>query len=174
MDMKWLFYTFIGVIADTLDGILTYLMPDRRPQRSVAAKCMRLQPSDVDHLSDEEIANLWRNAPKLNPPNKDGPAFSDSLKKLTPNTVAKPAQDFDDDVDSAEANVLDFVFAETTIPVPRVRRVVKMSFVLYSWPNPGSSLASSFNSAKNLHCFYVASLRSLASSPEKCHNAAIP
>ncbi|KAG5334228.1 hypothetical protein C0989_003871 [Termitomyces sp. Mn162] len=86
---------------------------------------MCLQPSDVDHLSDDEILNLKKNAPRLNPLNPHGPIFSDSILKLTPNTVAKRSQDRDDDiVDAAEANALDLVFAETTIPVPRVRRVV--------------------------------------------------
>jgi hypothetical protein len=32
---KWLFYAFLGMIADTLDIILTSVIPDKRPQRSV-------------------------------------------------------------------------------------------------------------------------------------------
>jgi hypothetical protein len=39
--------------------------------------------------------------------------------------VAKPSQDIDEDcLDASEANALNLVFAETTIPAPRVRRVV--------------------------------------------------
>ena len=32
---KWLFYTFLGMIADALDAILTYVIPDKTPQRSI-------------------------------------------------------------------------------------------------------------------------------------------
>ncbi|KAF8156664.1 hypothetical protein B0H34DRAFT_847399 [Crassisporium funariophilum] len=32
---KWLFYAFLGMIADTLDTILTSVIPDKRPQRSI-------------------------------------------------------------------------------------------------------------------------------------------
>jgi hypothetical protein len=32
---KWLFYTFLGMIADELDVILTYVMPDKTPRRSM-------------------------------------------------------------------------------------------------------------------------------------------
>jgi len=32
---KWLFYTFLGVIADALDVILTFVIPDKIPQRSI-------------------------------------------------------------------------------------------------------------------------------------------
>ncbi len=49
--------------------------------------------------------------------------------RLTSGTVAKPSQDMDEDTpDPSEANALDLVFSKTTIPVPRVRRVVK-----YKW-----------------------------------------
>ena len=45
--------------------------------------------------------------------------------KLTPNTVAKRTWEMDEDaVDSIEANALKIVFEKTTIPVPRLRRVV--------------------------------------------------
>ena len=52
---------------------------------------------------------------------------SDSaIFKLAPKPVAKPSQDIDEDcLDASEANALNLVFAETTIPVPRVRQVVK-------------------------------------------------
>jgi hypothetical protein len=32
---KWIFYAFIGTIADALDVILTFVIPDKRPQRSI-------------------------------------------------------------------------------------------------------------------------------------------
>jgi hypothetical protein len=32
---KWLFYTFLGIIADALDVFFTSLIPDKRPQRGI-------------------------------------------------------------------------------------------------------------------------------------------
>ena len=32
---KWLLYTLLGIIADTLDTVLTAIAPPQRPQRSV-------------------------------------------------------------------------------------------------------------------------------------------
>jgi len=79
---------------------------------------MCLQPSDVDQLSDDKILELSKNAPKLHP---DASVF-----RLTPDTVATASQDLDEvAADASEANALDLLFAKTTIPVPRVCRVVK-------------------------------------------------
>ncbi|KAH9974592.1 hypothetical protein BGW80DRAFT_148159 [Lactifluus volemus] len=64
--------------------------------------------------------------------------------QLTPSTVAKAFQDLAEGaVDSPEANALDLLFAQTTIPVPRVRRVVKRQWDLLITMDytPGSTLA---------------------------------
>jgi aminoglycoside phosphotransferase len=147
---KWLFYAFLGMIADALDIILP---SDKRPQNSIAvskfyslalvasasahvAACMCLQPSDVNQLSDEEILELRKNASKLHP--------DAGVVKLTPSTVAKASQDLDEDAaDASEANALDLLFAETTIPVPRVRRVVKRQwdFLIVMDYIPGPTLS---------------------------------
>ena len=140
------------MIADTLDIILTSVIPDKRPQRSVAvseiifarlvapasahiAVCTYFQPSDVDQLSNEEILQLRKNASRLHP---DAGVF-----KLTPGTAAKGSQDMEDAVDSPEANTLDLLFAETTIPIPRVRRVVKREWDFWIVMDyiPGPTLA---------------------------------
>ena len=95
---------------------------------------MCLQPSDIDQFSDEEILGLKKT--RLDP---DAGVF-----KLTPNTVAKSSQDLDEDAaDASEANTLDLLFSETTIPVPRVRRVVKRrwSFWIVMDYIPGPTLA---------------------------------
>ncbi|KAI0352037.1 hypothetical protein OH77DRAFT_830725 [Trametes cingulata] len=106
---QWLLYTLLGIIADTLDAICTVIVKPKIPERSVL-------PSDVDHLSDEEFLELWKTAPVL----KAG------VVRLTPGTVAKQSQDLGEDLpDSPEANALNLVFARTTIPVPRVRRVIE-------------------------------------------------
>ena len=97
---------------------------------------MSLQPSDVDRLSNKKILELIENAPTLHP---DSRVF-----KLTPGTVAKVSQDWDEDAaDASEANALDLLFAKTTIPVPRVRRVVKdqWGFLIIMDYIPGPTLA---------------------------------
>ncbi|KAG5732289.1 hypothetical protein E4T56_gene11349 [Termitomyces sp. T112] len=104
-------------------------MPDQRLQRSI-------NPSDVDHFSDEEILERYMNAPRI-----DGEPY---VRHLTPKTIAKPSHITDDDLDeAAEANALNLVFAKSTIPVPRVRRVVKTSesFLIIMDYIPGRSLA---------------------------------
>ncbi|TFK90721.1 hypothetical protein K466DRAFT_516694 [Polyporus arcularius HHB13444] len=108
---EWLLYTILGIIADTLDTALTAISSPNRPQRSVL-------PSDIDNLGNEELLELRKSAPRLHP--------QAGAVRLTSGTVAKPSQDMDEDApDPSEANALDRVFSGTTIPVPRVRRVVK-------------------------------------------------
>ncbi|TFK94582.1 hypothetical protein K466DRAFT_593419 [Polyporus arcularius HHB13444] len=114
---KWLLYTLLGIIADALDTVLTAIAPPKRPQESV----LSTQPSDIDHLSDAELLELCKNGIKVHP--------EAGVVRLTSGTVAKPSQDMDEDTpDPSEANALDLVFSKTTIPVLRVRRVVK-----YKW-----------------------------------------
>ena len=77
-----------------------------------------IQPSDIDNLSNAELLALSENAPKVHP--------DAGVVRLTSGTVAKPSQDMDEDApDPSEAAALDLVFSETTIPVPRVRRVLE-------------------------------------------------
>ena len=77
-----------------------------------------IQPYDIDNFSNAELLELSENAPKVHP--------DAGVVKLTSGTVAKPSQDMDEDApDPSEATALDLVFSETTIPVPRVRRVVR-------------------------------------------------
>ncbi|KAJ3726651.1 hypothetical protein C8R42DRAFT_707559 [Lentinula raphanica] len=106
MKIRWLLYTLLCVVADTLDTFLSSVISSRPP-------CASLQPSDVDlNLSDEGTLELELKAPKLYP--------DYSLLQLTPGTVAKYSEDRDEDIsDASEANALNLVFAETNIPVPR-------------------------------------------------------
>jgi len=97
---------------------------------------MCLQPSDVDQLSNEKILELGKGAPRFHP--------EANVFQLTPTTVAKVSQDLDEDAaDASEANALDLLFSETTIPVPRVRRVVKRQwgFLIVMDYIPGPTLA---------------------------------
>ncbi|KAG6872235.1 hypothetical protein C0995_011739 [Termitomyces sp. Mi166 len=130
--LKWFLYTLLGLIADTLDLIIISMRPDKRPKLSMMA-------SDVDHLSDEEIVERAKDAPWLGKECR--------VKRLTAKTVLKPGYDPDfDRVDSAEANALNLVFAESTIPVPRVHRVIKFydEFLIVMDYIPGRTLAEAW------------------------------
>ncbi|KAG5717993.1 hypothetical protein E4T56_gene1713 [Termitomyces sp. T112] len=140
MDTKWLFYVSLGAIADALDLILTYVKPDRRPQRNI--------PSDIDHLSDETLLDLLGAAPQLIP-SEDTSHLCGDIRRPTPHTVVKRCQDLDLDgcnADATEANVLNLLFAETTIPVPRVRRVIALGgyFWIFMDYIPGQTLAQAW------------------------------
>ena len=67
-----------------------------------------------------------------------------SVFGLTPSTVPKASQVSEEDAaDASEANALDFLSAETTIPVLRVRRIVKRGwdFLIVTDYIPGPTLA---------------------------------
>ncbi|KAI6105315.1 hypothetical protein EV401DRAFT_2078426 [Pisolithus croceorrhizus] len=107
---KWLLYTVVGVLVDALVVILTFVVPEKKLESS--------HSSDVDELSDDAILALSKMAPRVHP--------DYGVRKLTPTTVVKSSQDMEEDaIDATKANALQLVFEKTTIPVPRVRRVVK-------------------------------------------------
>ncbi|KAI6002069.1 kinase-like domain-containing protein [Pisolithus albus] len=108
---EWLFYTFVGMLADALDNILTFMAPEKMSDR--------IHSSDVDELSDDAILALVRRAPRVHP--------DYSVYKLTATTAAKcPRDTREDAIDCVEVNALRLVSSNTTIPVPRVHRVVKV------------------------------------------------
>ncbi|KAI6015884.1 kinase-like domain-containing protein [Pisolithus microcarpus] len=110
---EWLFYTFVGMLADALDTILTFLAPEKMSDR--------IHSSDVDGLSDDAILALLEEASIVHP--------DYSVFKLTPTTVLKFTHDTQEDaIDCLEANALRLVSSKTTIPVPRVHRVVKEEY----------------------------------------------
>ncbi|KAI6097868.1 kinase-like domain-containing protein, partial [Pisolithus sp. B1] len=157
---KWLFYTFIGVLADALDTVLTFVVPEKTSER--------IPSSDLDELSDEEILSLRRMAPRLHP--------DYSVYKLTPTTVGKSSQNMEDDaIDAPEANAIQLVCAKTTIPVPRVRRVVKREwdFLIVMDYIKGQTLAQVWPTFSVWRKFFVAftlrryvrQLRRLKASP---------
>lgn len=126
------------------------------------------QPSDIDGLSDGEILELAGKASKLQ--------SNSAIFQLTPRTVAKASQDVDEDAsDAPEANALNLVFAKTTIPVPRVRRVVKRKwdYLIVMDYVKGPTLAevwSTFSLWKKIRVAftlrrYVRQLRRLKASP---------
>ncbi|KAI6015906.1 kinase-like domain-containing protein [Pisolithus microcarpus] len=110
---EWLFYTFVGMLADALDTILTFLAPEKMSDR--------IHSSDVDGLSDDAILALLEEASIVHP--------DYSVFKLTPTTAVKIPRDTQEDaIDCVEANALRLVSSNTTIPVPRVHRVVKEEY----------------------------------------------
>ncbi|KAI6098596.1 kinase-like domain-containing protein, partial [Pisolithus croceorrhizus] len=157
---KWLFYTFVGLLADALDTVLTFVAPEKTPDR--------IRSSDIDELSDDAILALTETAPSLHP--------DYNVYKLTPTTVGKFSQGTQEDaIDAPEANVLQLVFTKTTIPVPRVRRVVKgeWDFVIVMDYIEGQTLAQvwpTFSVWRKLSVGftlrrYVRQLRRLKASP---------
>ncbi|KZT01918.1 uncharacterized protein LAESUDRAFT_795181 [Laetiporus sulphureus 93-53] len=158
---KWLVYSLLCVAADAFDTILSVVASNGTPKPS-------LLPSDVDELGDNQILELRQKAPDL-------PA-SNGIFWITPHTKGKASQDFEEDAaDASEANTLNLVFVKTSIPVPRIRRVVKrkwdhlivMDYVrgptlAEIWPK--SSIWKKIYVAFTLHR-YVRQLRCLKASP---------
>ncbi|KAG6819247.1 hypothetical protein H0H93_013794 [Arthromyces matolae] len=125
--LKWLIYTVLGLIADTLDIMLNILQPPTIPKIS-------LQGSEIDSLSDTEILEMFQNSSK---------PFDDSgaLKLLPVNIVVKVS--FDPDPSNIrEELVHNLLFEQTSIPVPRMRRVIPCDIgVIYAMDYiPGQSL----------------------------------
>ncbi|OJT13859.1 hypothetical protein TRAPUB_9579 [Trametes pubescens] len=104
----------MGFVADVLDGIGTIVgvVPSTRPPSDYG-------PSDVDHLTEEEMRSLPKR-PTLS--EELGVELGDNnILRLTDGTVDKIVFD---GPEPSEATTLDMVFRNTTIPVPRVRRVI--------------------------------------------------
>ncbi|KAH9830528.1 kinase-like domain-containing protein [Rhodofomes roseus] len=84
-------------------------------------------PSSIDHLTDEEVIHLVNTRPEQ----ESGQiAFGDdNIFRVAHDIVGKYAQDqyrVGQHIDEpSEALTLDLVFQHTTIPVPRVRRVIR-------------------------------------------------
>ncbi len=103
------------------------------------------------------------------------PVTSAGATQLTPHIFSKRSQLFDHVDDSSEANALNLVFTETTIPVPRVRRIIQRDwgFLIVMDYIPGRNLAevwSSFSIWRKLGVAftlrrYVRQLQRLKASP---------
>ncbi|KAK7693702.1 hypothetical protein QCA50_003273 [Cerrena zonata] len=103
-------YLLLCAVADALDTVLSFVSPTVRPPHS---------PSDIEHLTDLEICQLRSPEGVLTPDLPGYPKF-----RVTPNTMLKQSQDYEEDTsDACEANALRVLCANTTIPVPHVRRV---------------------------------------------------
>ncbi len=50
---EWLVYTLLGIIADTLDTVLTAISPPKKHQRSVLVSSSNMLPSEcsIDNLT---------------------------------------------------------------------------------------------------------------------------
>ncbi|OBZ78606.1 hypothetical protein A0H81_01008 [Grifola frondosa] len=88
-----------------------------------------LHPSDLAGLTDAQILELRGSRPRLS---EEFNVFGDNnISRITDGTVLKGDQDFEDDTDDdpSEALTLDLVFHHTTIPVPRVRRIIRTGII---------------------------------------------
>ncbi|KIM44984.1 hypothetical protein M413DRAFT_367961 [Hebeloma cylindrosporum] len=81
-------------------------------------------PSDIDDISDEELLRRFREGSKFKFPSTA--IGTNNVSRVTEHTVMKSGQDFEEDIDyPSEALVLQLVAEQTSIPVPRVRRLLK-------------------------------------------------
>ncbi|KAH9830527.1 kinase-like domain-containing protein [Rhodofomes roseus] len=81
-------------------------------------------PSEIDRLSEREVIALLRNAKQYTVP---GAVGVDHILRVTDTLVAKYCHDIEENVtEPSEALTLDLVFRYTTIPVPRVRRIISL------------------------------------------------
>ncbi|KAJ3921765.1 kinase-like domain-containing protein [Lentinula edodes] len=97
-----------------------------------------LKPSDVDNLSDDEILNEFaKTRDGLDRQNLEKGVEYDwtVLPRGTPGTVGKAvsvlSEEDESRTDSSEANALNLLWANTMIPVPRVRRVMKLEYLFF-------------------------------------------
>ncbi|KAF8824180.1 hypothetical protein HHX47_DHR8000152 [Lentinula edodes] len=129
--IKWLIYTLLCFTADLLDTLLSLVVPKSKPPLS-------LKPSDVDNLSDDEILNEFaKTRDELDRQNLEKGVEYDwtVLPRGTPGTVGKAVSVLSEEdesmTDSSEANALNLLWANTMIPVPRVRRVMKLEYLFF-------------------------------------------
>jgi len=106
-------------------AIISCFPPSRRFSASFCPPLHTAPLMDsIASLSDLEILNLFREGRRLS--EIDHPFAEGQVILITDDTVAKVSQDVDEEVTyPSEAFALDVVSQHTTIPVPRVRRVVK-------------------------------------------------
>ncbi|KAJ3778630.1 kinase-like domain-containing protein [Lentinula raphanica] len=91
----------------------------------------------MDDLNDQEILKRL---------NKGKLTSGHSVLKLSQSTIAKLSQDvdkYDELSDASEANALQLVFTKTTIPVPRLRRVVNCRWIIEDYIQ-GTTLADAW------------------------------
>ncbi|KAG6808262.1 hypothetical protein H0H93_000344 [Arthromyces matolae] len=75
------------------------------------------------------------------------------LRRLTTNTVAKPSQD-ENPYDMTEARALNWLFINTPVPIPRVRRIVDCYIIMDYIP--GKELSSVWTTLSTWKKIYIA------------------
>ncbi|KAG6836437.1 hypothetical protein H0H93_008031 [Arthromyces matolae] len=130
--LEWWIYTVLGLIADALDIILNILQPPTIPKIS-------LQGSEIDDLSDNEILEMFENSSHS--------LHGTGTWKLPINIVVKVSFDIDP-ANIREELVHNLLFERTSIPVPRMRRVIPYDGdVVYAMDYiPGQSLDNIWDS----------------------------
>ncbi|KAI0777645.1 kinase-like domain-containing protein [Trametes elegans] len=110
-------YQLLGLLVDSVDSLMTFLriVPSERPRSD------HDQPSDVDGLSDDEIIHLPE-PPELAA--SGAPiSFQSGVHRWTVGTVLKCIR-YSGARGRAESRAMELVFHHTTIPIPRVRRII--------------------------------------------------
>ncbi|KAG6852188.1 hypothetical protein C0991_002250 [Blastosporella zonata] len=105
--LKWLVYTLLGLIADAIAFVLVAFKPDKTPDISIRA-------SAIDDLTDEQIREMTKAASRVGISN---------VVLLDINIVIKLSED-NDPGNVREVLVQELLFAKTTIPIARIRRVL--------------------------------------------------
>ncbi|KAF5350567.1 hypothetical protein D9756_008740 [Leucocoprinus leucothites] len=121
----WKRYIYFAVCtcADFLDIFFSAIHLHRRTTKA-------LTTSDIDHVTNEEIINIIKSSGELLHPAMDhvyitSPQTICKYVEYAPNAVSLPSECF-------EANAQNLAYAQTTIPVPRIRRVIKRNdYVFY-------------------------------------------
>ncbi|KAL1948854.1 hypothetical protein VTO73DRAFT_10660 [Trametes versicolor] len=113
--VKYCLYRLLGFVADVLDDIgatTVGVVPTTRPSSDYG-------PSDVDHLTEEEIRALPHERPTLS--EELGVELGDNhILRLTDDTLDKTVFD---GPESSEATALDMVFRHTTMSHAQLKHV---------------------------------------------------
>ena len=132
-------FTILGCLADCLYAVLCALrlISTVRPASDYKVRLtfqwfftllIVTKPSDVEHISDAELLKKLCTDGPVNPLSKEYGVelFDDSIRRLSPGTVAKKVPSYVDPGPPSETLTLDLVFENTTIPVPRARRSLRL------------------------------------------------
>ncbi|KAG6835097.1 hypothetical protein H0H93_004854 [Arthromyces matolae] len=130
--LSWLVYTLLGLVADAIEFIIVACRPHTVPR-------ITLQNSPIDDFTNEQVLERIRAARR--------PGVSETVLLTDLNITARLSVD-GDRTNLREVLVHELLLAKTTIPVPRVRRVVAEGNVFYVVADyiPGQTLAAAWSS----------------------------
>ncbi|KAF8914375.1 hypothetical protein CPB84DRAFT_1957089 [Gymnopilus junonius] len=111
-NLKSALYCFLCCLADVIGNILSFLS-------STSGRQQDIFPSDLTELTDEELIARLARVPRLE--SQSDCRDANPVLHISPLLIAKEAQEYCSSLpDSPEANALDLVFKDTTIPLRSV------------------------------------------------------